>query len=106
MPKTGPCALCARERPLTFHHLIPRTVHSNKWFRRRFSREEMAQGLDLCSDCHSAIHRIIPNEKELARDYRTREALLEHPELATFVTWVSTREGKQRYRTKRPGRRR
>ena len=103
MSKVGTCVLCERERELTFHHLIPRTVHSNKWFRRRFTREQMAAGLDLCADCHSAIHRFIPSEKELARDYNTLEALLAHPELASFVAWVSTREGKRRYRTRAPG---
>ncbi len=97
----GACDLCQRTRTLTFHHLIPRTVHSNKWFKKRFTRDEMAQGLDLCTDCHTAVHTHIPSEKELARSYHTKEALLEHPELGKFVAWVSTREGKRRYRTRR-----
>jgi len=99
------CELCARTRELTFHHLIPRSVHGNKWFRARHTREEMARGLQLCRDCHAAIHRFIPSEKELARSFSTREALLAHPELATFVAWVSTREGKRRYRVRGQGRR-
>ena len=94
----GTCELCGRERPLTFHHLIPRTVHRNKWFKKRFTRAQMNSGLDLCSDCHGAIHRIVPREKELARSYNTKELLLEHPEIAKFVAWVSTRAGKHRYR--------
>lgn len=94
----GACELCARARELTFHHLIPRTTHSNKWFKKNFTREEMARGLDLCADCHSAIHTLVPSEKELGRSYNTREALLDHPELARFVEWVATRTGKRRYR--------
>jgi len=92
------CELCGRVRDLTFHHLIPRTTHRNKWFRKNFTREQMNSGLDLCQDCHSAVHRLIPSEKELGRSYNTREALLAHEELGKFVAWVSTREGKRRYR--------
>lgn len=102
----GPCELCARERALTFHHLIPRTVHSNRWFKRRYTREELARGLDLCSDCHAAIHRFVPSEKELGRRYATREALLEHPEIAKFVAWVARRAPDRRYRTRTGGGRR
>lgn len=97
----GTCELCQRDRELTFHHLIPRTTHRNKWFRKNFTREEMQRGLNLCRDCHSAVHQFVPSEKELGRHYNTREKLLEHPELAQFVTWVAQRSGKQRYRTRR-----
>ncbi|MBL4849470.1 MAG: hypothetical protein JKY65_28405 [Planctomycetes bacterium] len=61
-------------------------------------RAERSQDLDLCPDCHSAIHRLIPSEKALARQFATREQLLAHEELGKFVAWVSTREGKRRYR--------
>jgi hypothetical protein len=97
----GPCELCAREHQLTFHHLIPRTTHKNKWFKKNFTRAEMGRGLKLCGDCHTAIHSFVPSEKELGRDYNTREKLLAHSGLAQFVEWVSTRQGKQRYRTRR-----
>ena len=95
---SGTCELCGRERELTFHHLIPRTTHRNKWFKKNFTRDELNRGIDLCRDCHSAIHTFIPNEKHLGRDFNTREKLLEHPELARFVEWVAHRGGKQRYR--------
>lgn len=101
MTRERPCELCTRVRALSFHHLIPRTTHSNKWFRKTFTREQMATGLDLCSDCHSAIHRFVPSEKELGRSHNTKQALLTHPDIATFVAWVATREGKRRYRTRR-----
>lgn len=96
----GACQLCARELELTFHHLIPRTLHSNKWFKKTFTRERMQSGLDLCRDCHSAIHQFV-SEKELGRHVNTREALLAHPQIGRFVTWVATRRGRHKTRKAR-----
>jgi len=45
----GNCELCKRENELTFHHLIPRTNHKNKWFKKNFTREEMNQGINICN---------------------------------------------------------
>lgn len=95
------CELCGRSRPLTFHHLIPRTLHRNKWFKKRYSRDELRSGLELCRDCHSAIHRFVPREKDLGRDYWTKTLLLEHEQIAKFVAWVATRAGQQRVRRQR-----
>lgn len=86
MPDT--CELCGRAAPTSFHHLIPRTLHSNKWFKKRFTREQMNDGLDLCRQCHSAVHQFI-DHKSLAREYHTKEALLSHPKVANFVRWVA-----------------
>ena len=85
------CELCRRERPLTFHHLIPRTLHSNKWFKKRFQREDLRMGVHLCADCHSAVHRFL-RAKELGRTYNTREKLLAQPEVAKFVSWIAKRD--------------
>lgn len=89
-PVTPCCALCGRlpKRGTTEHHLIPRCCHSNRWFKKRFDRSRMNQTVPLCRDCHSAIHRFIPNEKELGRDYHTLEKLLEHEQIRRFVGWV------------------
>ena len=82
------CALCSRHKPLTFHHLIPRTCHSNKWFKKRFSKTEMRfRGVDLCYDCHDHIHKVF-TEKELGRHLHTLEDLSAHEEVAKFVGWV------------------
>jgi len=99
-PRTDNCALCGRERRLTFHHLIPRTLHSNKWFKKHFSRAEMNAGIDVCRDCHRAIHKLI-DRKELGREYNTAAKLLEHPELSKFVAWIRGRNT-SRIRTRRP----
>jgi len=85
-----PCQLCGRvtKRGTTEHHLIPRTCHSNKWFKRRFSRARLRQTVDLCRDCHRAVHDLIPDEKELGRHYNTLELLRQHSAVIRFVAWV------------------
>ncbi|WP_237607288.1 thymidine kinase [Roseimaritima sediminicola] len=89
----SPCRLCQRVTKLgtTEHHLIPRTCHRNRWFQKRFSREQMRQTISVCRDCHRAIHKLIPREKDLGRFHNTPESLLEHDELAKFVAWVRRR---------------
>ena len=88
------CALCRREpkKGTTEHHLILRTCHRNKWFQKRFSRERMAETVPLCRDCHSAVHRFIPKEKELGRHYNTCALLLGHEKMGPFVQWVRKRK--------------
>ena len=84
------CRLCERSmrEPTTLHHLIPRMCHRNQWFQKRFTREQMLQTVPLCKDCHRAIHRLVPREKELGRYYHSVELLLAHTEIAKFVDWV------------------
>lgn len=95
------CELCAREKDLTFHHLIPRTLHANKWFKKNYTRQQMAAGVYLCRDCHSAVHRFVPSEKDLGRQYDTLEKLQAHPEIQKFAKWISTRNT-SRIRTRSP----
>ena len=94
MPRHGTtiCALCERDQTLTLHHLIPRTLHRNKWFRKNFDRETMNRGIDVCRDCHRAIHHFVPDEKDLGRNYNTQEALLDHDEIGNFVGWIRGRD--------------
>jgi hypothetical protein len=82
-----PCELCGREEASSFHHLIPRTLHSNKWFKRRFTAKQMRQGINVCKDCHGAIHDLVPDEKDLGRHYNTLEKLLAHEPIARYVAW-------------------
>lgn len=85
----GNCELCERLLELDEHHLIPRTNHKNKWFRKMFTVEEMKnRKIWTCCDCHSAMHRFIPDEKELGKHYNTKELLLAHPEIIKFIEWV------------------
>lgn len=84
------CELCGRAVPLTFHHLVPRGVHRRTRFIRRHGKDKMrSSGLWVCRLCHSGIHAIIPNERELAESYSTKERLLGHEGIARHVAWVS-----------------
>jgi hypothetical protein len=85
------CELCQREEAHNFHHLIPRTLHTNKWFKKRHTREEMQQGIDVCKSCHTAVHDLIPDEKELGRRFNTKKRLLAHPKIRNYVKWKKER---------------
>jgi 5-methylcytosine-specific restriction endonuclease McrA len=84
------CDLCGRvmKEGTTRHHLVPRAVHRKAQFKKRFSKDQMRTTVDFCRDCHRAVHDLLPDEKELARDYYTIELLREHPAIATFLEWV------------------
>jgi hypothetical protein len=90
--KTGPCALCGRDAPLTFHHLIPRKVHRRRRFATRLSRAALAEGVDVCRLCHRAIHRF-HDEMTLARHLCTLEALREDPALKRHAAWAARQDG-------------
>ena len=82
------CELCKREVEFTTkHHLIPRTVHRNKWFKKKFTKEQMHTTVDLCKPCHREIHRQIP-EKEMGRHYNTLETLKNHENVQKFLVWL------------------
>jgi len=85
------CELCGRENVLTFHHFIPRTLHSNSWFKREYTREELQKGAYLCKhDCHKEIHKYIP-PKEMGFSFNTIEKLLRHKKVRKYVKWIKTR---------------
>jgi len=85
------CALCGRENELTFHHLIPRTLHKNKWFKKNFTREEMNHGVDLCKyECHREVHNLI-SEKEMGRSYNTLEKLKRHPKVKKYIKFIKNK---------------
>lgn len=85
------CQLCESEDAYNFHHYIPRTLHGNKWFKSRYSKQEMQVGIHVCKTCHRAIHNLIPKEKDLGRHYNTKEKLLVHPLVANYVKWKRER---------------
>jgi hypothetical protein len=88
------CELCEREHLLTFHHLIPKSQHKNKWFKKNFTKEQMNQGIDICKDdCHKQIHILI-SEKELGKNYNTVQKLLSHKEVKKYIKWLKDREKK------------
>ncbi|HSG02649.1 MAG TPA: hypothetical protein VLA39_02880 [Marinobacterium sp.] len=84
--KPRECQLCQRVIGLTFHHLIPRKVHSRPRFRKKFSREALNQGVWLCRDCHRAVHRFY-DEITLAKEYNSLEALLNSEIIQRHIDW-------------------
>jgi len=88
----GRCQLCGREGlKTTKHHVIPKKVHKNKWFRKTFTREEMNTTIDLCRACHRQIH-IFFTHKELARKYHSVEKLMEEERIQRYVAWIQKRD--------------
>jgi hypothetical protein len=87
--RIGRCDLCGRQKKLTKHHLVPRAVHRKKRYVNRFGKQDMRQrGLMICRECHNGIHDLIPDEKELADKYHTRELLLANDAIRKHVAWV------------------
>ena len=87
------CELCGSTiDELNFHHLIPRTLHSNKWFEKRYTKDFMRNhGIMICKYiCHGQIHRFI-SEKQMGTTYNTLDKLLEHPDVINFIEWRKKR---------------
>ena len=55
------CELCEAEESYNFHHFIPTTLHKNKWFKKRFTREQMRDGQigQRCRGLHCRAERRI-----------------------------------------------
>ncbi|KAA1473314.1 hypothetical protein DENSPDRAFT_839772 [Dentipellis sp. KUC8613] len=94
--RTTECEICEREIPLTYHHLIPRSVHS-KALKKKWHPESMINSVAwLCRPCHTVVHRSAPNE-ELARSFYTVDLLLEREDIQRWRKYAA----KQRYGVKR-----
>ena len=83
------CELCGRNDAYqNFHHLIPKTLHSNKYFAKRYDKSFMkTHGIWICKhECHKMIHGFI-EEKELGLNYNTKEKLLQHDKVKKYIEW-------------------
>ncbi len=87
-PKNQPCPFCGRMTALTYHHYIPRKMHRRTYFRKNFTKRQLAQGVWICRLCHDGIHDLY-DEMELAKRFSTFEALMGDPELRRHFAWVS-----------------
>ena len=79
-PAVVVCPLCDRVIPPAQrdqHHLVPKSKGGR-------------QTEFLHRVCHRQVHALL-TESELARQFATVEALLQHPELQAFVAWVKTK---------------
>lgn len=84
----GHCKLCNRIQHLSFHHLIPVTLHKNKWFKKTFTKADMTKrGMMLCRDCHKYIHDTYKS-KELGKVLNTIEALKQDEKMAKFIAFI------------------
>ena len=82
------CKLCNRVKHLTFHHLIPVTLHKNKWFKKHFDKMDMTTlGIMICRDCHLFLHRTF-KPKELGRELNAEEKLRANKKVSKFITFV------------------
>ena len=93
----GPCPCCARQLDLSFHHLIPRKVHRRRRFARLYSKQQLAMGVYICRDCHTAIHSVY-SEMELANSFCSLDLLLGDEKLARSFSWL----GRQRRQSTAP----
>lgn len=84
--KQSTCAFCERESHLTFHHLIPKSIHHRRKIKEKWTVNELHSGILLCRSCHNAIHKFI-SHAEIVEEYHTVEKLLEHQMLREFVEW-------------------
>ncbi|GAB5516831.1 MAG: hypothetical protein Rhob2KO_45560 [Rhodopirellula baltica] len=91
MKAEKPCVLCEVDPAFNEHHLIPRHCHRKTWWKKRFAKEEMQRTISVCKMCHRSIHNLIPDEKELGRDYFTIERLKAHPAFANYLDWKRRR---------------
>jgi hypothetical protein len=83
------CELCERDvERLTAHHLIPRQTVKRK-------QADPGPTVDICSPCHRQIHSLFDN-KRLARELNSLEALRSEPQMAKFLAWIRKQKpGKQ-----------
>lgn len=86
--KPSTCPLCQRECAMTFHHLIPRKMHRRTHFRKHYDKEQLNQGINICRQCHSGIHRQY-DEMQLAKTFNTLEKLMNDEVLTRHFDWVS-----------------
>lgn len=87
--KVEKCELCGcSDDELNFHHLIPVTLHSNKYFKDRYDKDFMKHaGIWICNHyCHREIHKYL-TEKKMGRNFNTLELLLSHPKIRKYVEW-------------------
>ena len=66
----------------------PRKMHRHTHFRKHYNKEQLNQGINICRQCHSGIHRQY-DEMQLAKTRNTLETLLNDEVLTRHFDWVS-----------------
>ena len=88
------CELCERDvSGITEHHLVPKCTRKRKYVKRTFDKEYLEETIEVCTECHSTIHKFFDGN-ELARDLYTKELLLENEKMQKFLGWVKKQKEK------------
>lgn len=83
-----PCEMCGREKPLQFHHLIPRKLHKKRVFAKRYDKFYMRKkGIMICRDCHNALHDLF-DLKTLGLDLNELSKILAHPKIRNYLNYI------------------
>lgn len=81
------CVFCFSPEKLSFHHLIPKKMHTKTYIKKQFPETDLnTYGITLCASCHKMVHRKI-NHRDLALKYNTLDKLLLHSEIKKFVAF-------------------
>ena len=86
------CPLCKREIALVIHHLIPKTLHQENWYKKNLTQEQLEQVLWVCVDCHNAIHKFHPS-KELADSFNTPDKIMADDKIMNFAKFAAKQKG-------------
>jgi hypothetical protein len=92
--KDGHCELCKREVDLSFHHFIPKKMHSKRVVKMKFGKDFLDHyGCWVCNDCHKMIHRTFTHD-QLAFEYNNLQLLKQYPVMSKFINWVKKQNKK------------
>lgn len=87
MKKCSLCELELNDDCLNFHHLIPKSFHSNKRISKLYSKQFLSEnGVYLCIPCHNKLHSCI-TEKDLAFQFDSIEKIKTNEEIKKWMEW-------------------
>lgn len=82
------CLFCHRQVALTFHHLIPKKLHSRNFFKKKYKKSELRDGIMICRLCHDGLHDLY-DEMRLGKEFNTMETIMADPALMKHFAWVA-----------------
>jgi hypothetical protein len=75
-------------------------MHRRTYFKKNFSKQVLAQGIDICRLCHTGLHKTY-DEMALAKLFNTLDAIQADKTLASHFEWVSKQKtAKQKVQSK------
>ncbi len=63
-------------------------MHRRMYFKKHYSKPELAAGINICRQCHNGLHKRF-TEMELAKKLNTLAAIQNQPALSEYFKWVS-----------------